>query len=239
MLLCRWKFWYESNMSLLVSDLLDLSQTDHPSIFKGCKHPWEALPGIGGYLQKHLKPNILGKVSPHTVVEGAVFIDEGTVVEPHVYIQGPAWIGKDCQVRHGAYLRGNVIAGNRCVLGNSCEFKNCILFNEARAPHFAYVGDSILGYQSHLGAGVTLSNLKVTEGNVEIVMDGKKMDTGLQKFGAVLGDHAEAGCHCVLNPGSILGRHAILYPGVSWRGFCPADTMVKLNQERTQVARRH
>ncbi len=224
-------------MMLTVSDLLDLRQTDHRDLFKDCKHPWEALPKIGDYLKKNLKPAVLGKVSPQASIEGAVYIGEGTVVEPNVVIKGPVWIGRNCEVRQGAYLRGNVIAGNGCVLGNSCEFKNTILFNEVHVPHFAYVGDSILGYKAHLGSGVTLSNLKVTKGNVEIIVDGKNIDTGLRKFGAVVGDGAEVGCHCVLNPGSILGRHALLYAGISWRGVCPADTMVKLRQEHVLVTK--
>ena len=224
-------------MSLSVNDLLDLKQTDHALLFQHCHYPWEALSKIGAYLGEHLRPSRFGKVHTSSIMEGAVYIGEGTVIDPNVYIKGPAWIGKNCQIRQGAYLRGNVIAGDGCVLGNSCEFKNCILFNEAQVPHFAYVGDSILGYHSHLGSGVTLSNLKITSGNVEIVVNGEKIDSGLRKFGAIIGDHAEAGCHCVLNPGSVLGRRSILYPGVSWRGICPPDMVVKLKQEHTLVSR--
>lgn len=171
------------------------------------------------------------------MIEGRVFIDEGSVIEPHVYIKGPTWIGKNCQVRHGTYVRGDVIVGDHCVLGNSCEFKSSVLFNDARVPHFAYIGDSILGYHTHVASGVTLSNLKMTKGNVELMVDGNKIDTGLRKFGAVLGDYAEVGCHCILNPGSVIGRHAVLYPGVSWRGICPPHTIVKLQQQQNLVAR--
>ncbi|MBI4024914.1 MAG: UDP-N-acetylglucosamine diphosphorylase [Verrucomicrobia bacterium] len=224
-------------MSLFVSELLDLSQTDHAGLFEGCVYPWEALPKIGVYLEQHLKHENFGKISPRTVIEGSVFVDIGTVIEPHVHIRGPVWIGKNCEIRHGAYLRGNVIVGDGCVLGNSCEFKNCVLFNEAKVPHFAYVGDSVLGYHSHLGSGVTLSNVKITQGSIEIMFSGAKINTGLRKFGAILGDHAEAGCHCVLNPGSVLGRRAMLYPGVSWRGVCPPNTIVKLQQQQSIVGR--
>jgi NDP-sugar pyrophosphorylase family protein len=154
-----------------------------------------------------------------------------------VVIKGPVWIGRDCEVRQGAYLRGGVIAGDGCVLGNSCEFKNCLLFNEAKIPHFAYVGDSILGYHAHLGAGVVLSNLKITEGNVELMISGNRIDTGLRKFGAIFGDYAEAGSNCVLNPGSVLGRRAQLYPGVSWRGVCASNTIVKLQQQHNLAVR--
>ncbi len=225
-------------MTLLVSDLLDLAQTEHTALFEGCRHPWEALPRIKDYLEKNLKPQCLGKVSPHAVLEGPIFIGEGTVVEPNAYIQGPAWIGQQCVIRQGAYIRGNVIVGDKCVVGNSCEFKNSILFNAVQVPHFAYVGDSILGYKTHLGSGVTLSNLKLTSGNVEVISEQGKLDSGLRKFGAVLGDFSEAGCHCVLNPGSILGRKSLLYPGVSWRGVCPPGSIVKLKQEHLITSRR-
>lgn len=224
-------------MSLLTADLLDLPQTEHPELFRDARYPWEALSRIGSYLEERLKPEIRGKVFAGAVIEGRVFIGEGTVVEPHAYIRGPAWIGAGCEVRHGAYLRGNVIAGDRCVLGNSCEFKNAVLFNEVQVPHFAYVGDSILGHHAHLASGVTLSNLKITKGNVEMLVDGAKVDTGLRKFGAIVGDHAEVGCHCVLNPGSVIGRRAMLYPNLSWRGVCPPNTIVKLEQQQHRVVR--
>ncbi len=224
-------------MSMQVSDLLDLKQTDHAQIFEGCGYAWEAIPHIAAYLESHGQRGVYGRISPGAIIEGTVYIGEGTVVEPHTYIKGPTWIGRNCEIRQGAYLRGNVIAGDRCVLGNSSEFKNCLLFNEAAAPHFAYVGDSILGHGAHLGSGVTLSNLKITGGNVDLMVSGNRIDTGLRKFGAILGDFAEAGCHCMLNPGSVIGRHSMLYPGVLWRGVCPPNTIVKLVQQQTLVAR--
>ena len=141
-------------------------------------------------------------------------------------IKGPTIIGENCEIRSSAYIRGNVITGNGCVLGNASEFKNCILFNHAQVPHFSYVGDSILGHKAHLGAGVVLSNLKSTTGNVKV----NDLDTGLRKFGAIIGDEADIGCNCVLNPGSVIGRRAILYPNVLWRGVCPAGKVVKLRQ---------
>jgi NDP-sugar pyrophosphorylase family protein len=225
-------------MSLEIKDLLDLGQTSHSKLFQNHQYPWEVLSEIGKYLKEVVKPQILGSVSPQAVIEGDVFIDKGTIVEPFAYIKGPAWIGKNCQIRKGAYIRGNVISGDDCVLGNSCEFKNCVIFNNVQVPHFSYVGDSILGYKSHLASGVTLSNLKVTSGNIQLVLATQKIDTGLRKFGAIIGDFAEVGCHCVLNPGSIIGRHCILYPGVTWRGICPEETMVKLRQEHELTIRR-
>ena len=142
-------------------------------------------------------------------------------------IKGPAIIGQGCQIRHNAYIRENVIIGNSCVVGNSSELKNSLLFNNAQAPHFNYVGDSILGHKAHLGAGVKISNVKLFPGNIEVEVDGVPFDTGLRKFGALMGDGAEAGCNAVLNPGSILGRGAVVYPNVFWRGILPAHMIAK------------
>jgi NDP-sugar pyrophosphorylase family protein len=153
-------------------------------------------------------------------------------------IKGPAIIGRNCQIRHNAYLREHVIVGDNCVVGNACELKNAWLFNGAQAPHFNYVGDSVLGCKAHLGAGVILSNYKLVPGNIVIELGGKTFDTGLRKFGALLGDGVEIGCNSVLNPGSILGRGAILYPNVTWRGVLEPNTIVKNKGERQSVARR-
>jgi NDP-sugar pyrophosphorylase family protein len=149
------------------------------------------------------------------------------VVEDGVMIKGPAIIGRNCEIRHNAYLRENVIIGDGCVVGNSTEIKNSLLFNKAVAPHFNYVGDSILGHQAHLGAGVVLSNVKSFPGNVMVEIEGRPFDTGLRKFGALLGDRSEVGCNSVLNPGSIIGRGAVIYPGVNWRGILPANMIAK------------
>ena len=156
-----------------------------------------------------------------------VFIGEGTVVEDGVMIKGPAIIGKNCEIRHNAYIRDDVIIGDDCVVGNSCEFKNTLLFNHAKVPHFSYVGDSIFGFQSHLGAGVKISNFKLMAGNVTVEIDGAPFDTGLRKFGALLGDHTDIGCNAVLNPGSIIGRGSVIYPNTNWRGVLPANRIVK------------
>jgi NDP-sugar pyrophosphorylase family protein len=217
-----------------VKDLLDLAQFPFPELFNGCQHVWEALPKIGDFTKTHLQPGNHGKITGSPFVVADVFIGEGTVIENGATIKGPAIIGKNCEIRSGAYVRGNVIVGDGCVLGNTSEFKNAVLFNGAQVPHFSYVGDSILGYQAHLGAGVILSNLKSTKGNV--VVDGQ--DTGLRKFGAIVGDHADIGCNCVLNPGSMIGRNSILYPNILWRGVCPADSIVKLRQEHELTVRR-
>src|ERR1700733_11069578 len=195
------------------ADLFDLTQTEHAAIFDGCNFAWEALKKIEGYLAQTPKQN------PPKRFPGAS-------------------IGKNCQIRHNAYLRENVIIGDGCVVGNSSELKNALLFNGAQVPHFNYIGDSILGHKAHLGAGVKISNIKLLPGNIEVEVDGVPFDTGLRKFGALLGDGAEAGCNAVLNPGSILGRSAIVYPNVFWRGILPANMIAKNKSEIEVVVKR-
>jgi len=209
------------------ADLFDLNQTEHAAIFDGCKFTWDALKKIEGYLAANLKPARHNSGAGRAFIGEKVFIGEGTVIEDGAMIKGPAIIGKNCQIRHNAYLRENVIIGDDCVVGNSTEIKNSPLFNHAVAPHFNYVGDSILGHKAHLGAGVKISNFKMFPGNIEVEMDGQPFDTGLRKFGALLGDGAEVGCNAVLNPGSILGRGAVVYPNVFWRGILPANMIAK------------
>jgi NDP-sugar pyrophosphorylase family protein len=209
------------------ADLFDLAQTEHAAIFADCRFAWEALKKIKAHLAANLKPELRNQCEGRAWIGEKVFIGEGTVVEDGVMIKGPAIIGKNCQIRHNAYLRENVIIGDGCVVGNSSELKNALLFNGAQVPHYNYVGDSILGHKAHLGAGVKISNVKLLPGNVEVEVDGVPFDTGLRKFGALLGDGAEAGCNAVLNPGSILGRGAVIYPNVFWRGILPANTIAK------------
>ena len=215
-------------------DLLDLAQFQFPELFEDCEFIWDALKKISDFAKTHMQPSRYERIIGTPFIDQNVMIGKGTVIEHGAVIKGPAIIGADCEIRAGAYIRGNVIVGDGCVLGNASEFKNCVLFNGCQVPHFSYVGDSILGYKVHLGAGVILSNVKSVKGNVKV----NDIDTGLRKFGAAIGDHAEIGCNCVLNPGSIIGRHSILYPNVLWRGVCPADSLVKLRQEQQVVLRR-
>lgn len=219
------------------ADLFDLTQTEHAAVFDGCNFAWDALKKIEPYLAQAPKQNPPRRFPGATIGE-KVLIGEGAVVEPGALIKGPAIIGKNCQIRHNAYLRENVIIGDDCVIGNSSELKNALLFNGCQVPHFNYVGDSILGHKAHLGAGVICSNLKSLPGNVSILVDGVPLDTGLRKFGALIGDGAEVGCNSVLNPGSILGRGAIIYPSVSWRGFLPANNIAKNKAEIEVVVKR-
>lgn len=232
---------------LKTADLLDLVELEHAEVFDGCPSPWEALDLLEEFLRREVElidvsVRIQGNVSPHAFVAADVVIGSGTTIDPGAVIYGPTVIGRDCHVRANAYIRGSLLAGDSCVLGNACEFKNAILFNAVQVPHLSYVGDSILGYAAHLGAGVKLSNFKSLRGDdhetVKVRTDNGPISTGLQKFGAIIGDHADIGCNCVLNPGSIIGRRSVLYPGVSWRGICPADRVVKLLQQHSLVERR-
>jgi bifunctional UDP-N-acetylglucosamine pyrophosphorylase / glucosamine-1-phosphate N-acetyltransferase len=209
------------------SDLFDLSQTEHAALFEGCEFAWEALKKIRDYLKQHARSELHNRCDGRAYIGPDVFIGEGTVVEDGAMIKGPAIIGRRCQIRHNAYFREDVIVGDECVVGNACELKNVMLFNNCQVPHFNYVGDSILGHHAHLGAGAVLSNVKVVKGNIHIEVDGQALDTGLRKFGALLGDGVEIGCNAVLNPGSIIGRGSLLYPGVNWRGVLPENRIVK------------
>ena len=209
------------------SDLFDLSQTEHAAIFEGCEFAWDVLKKIKAYVAANVHPELHNRCQGRAFIGDLVFIGEGTVVEDGVMIKGPAIIGKNCQIRHNAYIREDVIIGDNCVVGNSSELKNSMLFNNAQVPHFNYIGDSVLGYKSHTGAGVKISNLKLFSGNIVLEVDGKKVDTGLRKFGALMGDRSEAGCNAVLSPGTILGRGSFVYPNVAWRGILPPDSIAK------------
>jgi NDP-sugar pyrophosphorylase family protein len=219
------------------ADLFDLSQTEHATIFGGGIYAWDALKRIKDYIQGHLKPELKNRCDGTAYIGEQVYIGEGTVVEDGVMIKGPAIIGRNCQIRHGAYLREDVIVGDGCVVGNSCELKNVLLFNNCQVPHFNYIGDSILGHKAHLGAGVILSNVKVVKGNVAVERAGERIDTGLRKFGALLGDYTDIGCNAVLNPGSIIGRGSLIYPCTNWRGVLPPGSIAK-NRAALEVVTR-
>ncbi len=216
------------------TDLFDLSQTEHAALFEGCEYAWDALKKLTAYVQAAVRPALHNRCEGEAYIGEQVFIGKGTVVEDGAMIKGPAIIGANCEIRHNAYIRDDVIVGDNCVVGNSCELKHCVLFNEAKVPHFSYVGDSILGYWAHLGAGVKISNVKLMPGNVTVDIEGNPFDTGLRKFGALLGDHTDIGCNSVLNPGSIIGRGSVVYPNTNWRGILP-DNQIAKNQAPIQV----
>ncbi len=209
----------------------DLEQTDHKALFEHRQHCWEALNNIATYLKFRLKPAVHAKLIGRPFISGQVFIGEGTVVEQGAMIRGPAWIGANCHIRSGAYVRENVIAGDGVVMGNSCEFKNCLIFNGAQIPHFNYVGDSIIGHKAHLGAGVILSNVRLDNAEVTVASGTEKIPSGRRKFGAIIGDHAEIGCNSVLSPGALVGPRSVIYPGAHWRGVLPGGALAKVIQQ--------
>lgn len=213
-------------------DLFDLDQV--PASFRDLldnERPWHALEALDRFCQS-LVDDRRGRIHPSAVLEGPVVVAEDAEVGPHVLIQGPAWIGQGALVAHGAFLRGNVIVGPGAKVGHATEVKRSILLSGARAPHFNYVGDSVLGTDVNLGAGVKLANFKA-DGST-IAVDGE--DTGLRKLGAVLGDRVSIGCNVVLNPGTIVGRDSMIYPGAVVHGVVEAAQMVKFRPtlERTR-----
>jgi NDP-sugar pyrophosphorylase family protein len=218
-------------------DLFDLRQTEHAALFDGCEFAWDALKRLKGYIDARVRPGAKRPEFPGVILGPLVLIGEGTVIEPGVMIKGPAIIGRNCEIRHNAYLREHVILGDDCVAGNACEFKHSLLFNHCAVPHFSYVGDSIFGFKAHLGAGVKISNVKLMPGNVAVTEAGRTLDTGLRKFGALLGDHAEIGCNSVLNPGSVIGRNSVVYPCTNWRGVLAENSIVK-NKALQEVSTR-
>jgi UDP-N-acetylglucosamine diphosphorylase / glucose-1-phosphate thymidylyltransferase / UDP-N-acetylgalactosamine diphosphorylase / glucosamine-1-phosphate N-acetyltransferase / galactosamine-1-phosphate N-acetyltransferase len=200
--------------------------------------PWDWLKQIGAALKSVNLSPAARTLPPGVHVEGAVFLDPSVKLPPHATIIGPAWIGAGTEIRPGTYIRGNVIVGANCVLGNSCEFKNCLLMDGVQVPHFSYVGDSVLGNGAHLGAGVILSNLRLDQQPISVRLPGGYFDTGLRKFGAILGDKAEVGCNAVLQPGTILGKRALVMPTMAFGGYLPAETIARFRTAVTTMPRR-
>ena len=211
-------------MDLTIQNLLDLEQTAAKELFSGKKYPWEVLPDIGAFILK------LGASLPQEEYEHPtedVWIAKDAHVFPSAYLKGPCIIGHETEVRHCAFIRGNALVGDHCVVGNSTELKNVILFNNVQVPHYNYVGDSILGYRSHMGAGSITSNVKSDKALVVIKNGAEKIPTLRKKVGAVLGDYVEVGCGSVLNPGSVIGSHTNIYPLSSVRGCVPSGSIYK------------
>jgi len=231
-------------------DFFDLSNLAEPfaGLFSGVERVWEALARLQPYLESLFPQQaaILGQVEAGATLVNPeqIYIGPGSHVQAGAYIIGPAYIGADCEVRHGAYLRGSVMAGDHCVLGHASEFKNALLLPGSQAPHFAYVGDSILGQRVNLGAGTRLANVEILSGRhkvktgqrptIKIRLPGlaEPVDTGLRKLGAILGDDAQSGCNTVTNPGCLIGPGALIYPNVSLsKGYWPAGKIIKLRQD--------
>lgn len=216
-------------------ELFDLSHTVTGDFLKKCEYPWQALSYIGEWIVT------LGAALPATRYEQVtkgVWIAKSAKVAPTASISGPCIIGEESEVRHCAFIRGNALVGNGAVVGNSTELKNVILFDRVQVPHYNYVGDSILGYRAHLGAGAITSNVKSDKSAVVIRAGDRLIETGRKKVGAMVGDGAEVGCGSVLNPGAVLGRDCVIYPLSSVRGTVPSDTIYKQYGEISLCQRR-
>ena len=207
-----------------IEELLDLSHTIAAPLFEGKEYPWEVLDDIKSFILA------LGPTLPeeeYEQVSEGIWIARDALIFPSAYIAAPCIIDHGAEVRHCAFIRGSAIVGKNCVVGNSVELKNVVLFDNVQTPHYNYVGDSVLGYKSHMGAGSVTSNVKSDKTPVTVKDGDARIETGRKKFGAILGDFVEVGCNSVLNPGSVIGRHSNIYPTSSVRGLVPADSIWK------------
>ena len=214
--------------ALTVKENYSLDQTIAKDIFNGVTYPWEVLPKISSFILE------LGATLSEDEYEKRgenVWVAKSAKVAPTAFINGPAIIGKDAEVRHCAFIRGNAIVGEGAVVGNSTELKNVILFNKVQVPHYNYVGDSVLGYKAHMGAGSITSNVKSDKKLVVVKSADEQIETGLKKFGAMLGDEVEVGCNSVLNPGTVVGRNSNIYPLSCVRGVIPSGHIFKNAKE--------
>ncbi|MBP5600958.1 MAG: UDP-N-acetylglucosamine pyrophosphorylase [Lachnospiraceae bacterium] len=209
-----------------IKDLYSLDQTQAKDLLSECEYPWEALPKIKDFILEFAKT-----LSPdeYDYKGDNVWISKTAKIYPNNYIAGPCIIGPETEVRPGAFIRGNALVGEGCVVGNSTELKNVILFNKVQVPHYNYVGDSILGYKAHMGAGSITSNVKSDKKLVVVHNEGENIETGLKKFGAMLGDNVEVGCNSVLNPGTVICKESNVYPTSCVRGVIPEKSIHKNN----------
>ena len=208
---------------LKTTELYDLEHTLAKDYLMDFEYPWQALKGIKNLILE-LGPT-LGE--EYTEVSPCVWVHKTAIVAPTAFVGGPSIIGPNTEVRHCAFIRENALVGENCVVGNSVELKNVILFDNVQVPHFNYAGDSILGYKSHMGAGAVTSNVKSDQTLVTVKNGEERIETGLKKFGAMLGDHVEVGCNSVLNPGTVVGRHSNIYPTSCVRGVVPENSIWK------------
>lgn len=206
------------------SSLFSMQETIAAEVFTDTEYPWEALPRLHDFILK------LGERLPASLYEKRgqdIWVAKSAKVAPTASLTGPLIIDENAEIRHCAFIRGDVIVGKDAVVGNSTELKNALLLNGVQVPHYNYVGDSILGCHAHMGAGTVTSNLKSDKSPVTVNFDGVRMETGLKKMGAMLGDYADIGCNTVLNPGSIIGKNSVVYPASCVRGYVPADSIYK------------
>lgn len=211
-----------------ISNLYDLEQTIAKELFEGLTYPWEALSKISDFIQK-IGPTL----DPEKFEQRGenIWVAKNAKIAPTAFLNGPLIIDEEAEIRHCAFVRGSAIVGKGSVVGNSTELKNAVIFNSVQVPHYNYVGDSILGYKSHMGAGSITSNVKSDKTLVVVKDREEKIKTGLKKFGAMLGDYVEVGCNSVLNPGTVIGRHTNVYPLSSVRGVIPANSIYKKQGE--------
>ena len=191
-------------------------------LFESCEYPWEMLPRLKGYIQALIEKGIPG----YTLYAEGVLVGENVKIYPTATIEGPTIIGSGTEVRPGAFIRGSVITGENCVMGNSSEFKNCVLLDKVQVPHYNYIGDSIMGNKAHTGAGTICSNLK-SDGKAVVIHGDVDYETGLRKIGGILADGADVGCGSVINPGTVIGKNTSVYPLTALRGVYPANCIVK------------
>lgn len=214
--------------NISIANLYDLEQTIAKDIFTGVTYPWEVLPKIKDFIIE------MGKNLPSDIFEEKgenIWIAKSAKVAPTACLNGPLIIDEEAEIRHCAFVRGSAIIGKGAVVGNSTELKNVILFNKVQVPHYNYVGDSVLGYKAHMGAGAITSNVKSDKKLVVVKKEDQKIETGLKKFGAMLGDYVEVGCNSVLNPGTVVGRNSNIYPTSCVRGVVPECSIFKNNGE--------
>ena len=218
--------------NIRIENMLTLEETIAKDLFAGATYPWEVLPKIGEFIKE------LGKSLPadkYNQMGEDVWIAKSATVFPSAYIQGPCIIDEEAEVRHCAFIRGNAIVGKGAVVGNSTELKNVVLFNKVQVPHYNYVGDSVLGYRSHMGAGSITSNFKSDKSQV-VVHGEEEIETGLRKFGAMLGDNVEVGCNSVLNPGTVVCKNSNIYPVSCVRGVVPPNSIYK---NKTEIIKKY
>lgn len=211
-------------MGIMIIELYDLKETIAARLFEGAAYPWEVLPKIHDFILE------LGSQLPEELYEKRgedIWVARSAKVAPTACLNGPLIIDEEAEVRHCAFVRGNAIVGKGAVVGNSTELKNVVLFNKVQVPHYNYVGDSVLGYRAHMGAGSITSNVKSDKTLVVVKGEDIRFETGLKKMGAMLGDRVEVGCNSVLNPGTIIGRDSNIYPTSCVRGVIPADSIFK------------
>lgn len=216
-----------------ISNMYTLSETIAAGLFEGAEYPWEVLPKIHDFILE------LGKSLPADKFEKRgedIWIAKSATVAPTACLNGPLIVDEDAEIRHCAFVRGNAIVGKGAVVGNSTELKNVVLFNKVQVPHYNYVGDSVLGFKSHMGAGSITSNVKSDKTLVTVKSMDEKIETGLKKMGAMLADHVEVGCNSVLNPGTVIGRNSNIYPTSCVRGCIPANSIYKNEKEIVEKA---